>query len=71
MYAIWGLFIGVICAAAVFLTCSQQHVVDVVSPGTCSATALLQGSVLISYLTLYLAVISSLSLVSVLCCVAY
>ncbi len=32
----------VICAAAVFLTCSQQHVVDVLavaSPGTSSAAA--------------------------------
>ncbi len=41
MYAM-GVFIYVICAAAIFLTCSQQHVVDaleVVSLGTCSATA--------------------------------
>ncbi len=37
-----GYFKNVICAAAVFLTCSQQHVVDVLavaSLGTCSATA--------------------------------
>ncbi len=36
----WGLFIYVICAAAVFLTCLQQHVVDVLaraSLGTCVA----------------------------------
>ncbi len=42
MYAIWGLFICVICAAAVFPTCSQQHVVDVLavaSLSTCSAAA--------------------------------
>ncbi len=42
MYAIWGLFICVTCAAAVFPTCSQQHVVDVLavaSLGTCSAAA--------------------------------
>ncbi len=42
MYAIWGYFIYVICAAAVFLTCSQQHVVDILavaSLGTCSAAA--------------------------------
>ncbi len=41
MYAVWALF-HVICAAAVFLTCSQQHVMDVLavaSLGTCSATA--------------------------------
>ncbi len=39
---LWELFISVICAAAVFLTCSQQHVVDVLavaSLGTCSAAA--------------------------------
>ncbi len=29
MYAMW--VIHVICAAAVFLTCSQQHVVDVLA----------------------------------------
>ncbi len=37
-----GLFICVICAAAVFPTCSQQHVVDVLavaSLSTCSAAA--------------------------------
>ncbi len=37
-----GYFMYVIFAAAVFLTCSQQHVVDVLavaSLGTCSATA--------------------------------
>ncbi len=37
-----GYFIHVICAAAVFLTCSQQHVVDelaVANLGTCSAAA--------------------------------
>ncbi len=42
MYAIWGLFICVICAAAVFPTCSQQHVVDVLAVAslcTCSAAA--------------------------------
>ncbi len=42
MYAIGGYFMYVIFAAAVFLTCSQQHVVDVLavaSLGTCSATA--------------------------------
>ncbi len=41
MYAIWGLF-NILCLAAVFLTCSQQHVVDVLtvaSLGTCSAAA--------------------------------
>ncbi len=39
---VWGGGIHVICAAAVFLTCSQQHVVDVLavaSLGTCSASA--------------------------------
>ncbi len=45
---IWGLFhtVYVICAAAVFLTCSQQHVVDVLavvaSLCTCSAAAATQ-----------------------------
>ncbi len=42
VYAIGGYFMYVIFAAAVFLTCSQQHVVDVLavaSLGTCSATA--------------------------------
>ncbi len=37
-----GLFIYVICAAAILLTCSQQHVVDVLavaSLGICSAAA--------------------------------
>ncbi len=37
-----GYFIHVICTAAVFLTCSRQHVVDVLavaSLGTCSAAA--------------------------------
>ncbi len=42
MYAIGGYFMYDIFAAAVFLTCSQQHVVDVLavaSLGTCSDTA--------------------------------
>ncbi len=42
MYYIWGYLIYVICAAAVFPTCSQQHVGDVLeeaSLGTCSAAA--------------------------------
>ncbi len=45
MYALYGgyFILYVICAAAVFLTCSQQHVVDVLavvaSLCTCSAAA--------------------------------
>ncbi len=41
MYAIWGYFMYVIFAAAVFLTCSQQHVdvLAVASLSTCSAAA--------------------------------
>ncbi len=41
MYVIHGgYFIYVLCAAAVFLTCSQQHVVDVLAGlGTRSAAA--------------------------------
>ncbi len=31
MFALWGLFIYFICAAAVFPTCSQHHVVDVLA----------------------------------------
>ncbi len=46
MYAIYGgYFIYVICAAAVLVTCSKQHVVDVLavaSLGTCSAGAAVQ-----------------------------
>ncbi len=41
MYAIWG-YSCVICAAAAFPTCSQQHVVDVLAVAifcTCSAAA--------------------------------
>ncbi len=41
MYAFGGYFMYVIFAAAVFLTCSQQHVMDalVASHSTCPATA--------------------------------